>query len=704
SLTVASEAKEIFVRIGGMSCAMCAKTIEENLRKLDGVVDVSVNLATEKARIVYEPSKIKIEDIRGEIEKIGYEFLGFEDEEPSLKKAKKNLIVSWSAGIFLFAFKGLLTLELQFLIASFAIAYSGREIFRKAISSIKSGVLTMEVMYAMGIGSAYFSSVLTTIGLIQRDFNFYPESVVLMSFLLLGKYLEARAKSRTGEAIKKLLALQAKEATVLREGREVKVPLSELKIGEILIVKPGERIPADGLVVSGESFVDESMITGEPIPVLKKEGDRVIGGTVNQNSVLKIRAEKVGKDSLLSQIIRVTELAQSSKPEVQKIADRVVTYFIPSIIIIAILCALYWLLAESSLLAFTTLLSVIVIACPCAFGLAIPTAITVGLGKGAENGILIRNAEAIEEIDKGSVVLFDKTGTLTKGKPRLVKIFSFGPSEKELLRFAVSAEKFSEHPIAKAISLKAEELGIKPLEPEKFTLIAGKGIVATIDGKEVVLGNSEFLRERGIKAEEEGILLAIDGNLAGAFLVEDEVKETSGKAIAELKKMGFKVGIVSGDKKEVAEKIGKELNVDLVFSEVLPTEKFKVVREFQEKGEIVIFVGDGINDAPALAQANAGIAIGKAEDIAVEAGDIALLKDDPMEVVKAIKLCKKTMAKIRQNLFWAVFYNAILIPFAGGLSFILFKIPFNPEWSAGAMAMSSFSVVMNSLSLRKAEI
>ncbi|MCS7143483.1 MAG: heavy metal translocating P-type ATPase [Archaeoglobaceae archaeon] len=704
---MASETKEIFARIGGMSCAMCAKTIEETLKRLPGVIDVNVNLATEKARIVYEPSKLKIDYIKEEVEKIGYEFLGIEDEifkEDQIKTARRNLIVGWIAGIVLFVSKDIIALEIQFLIASFAIAYAGREIFKKAFGSIKSRTLTMEVMYAIGISSAYFSSILATLMLIPKDFNFYPESVLLMSFLILGKFLETRAKSRTGEAIKKLLALQAKEVTVLRDGKELKIPISELSVGETVLVKPGERIPVDGVVLTGESFVDESMITGEPIPIFKKSGDRVVGGTVNQNSFLKIRAERVGKDSLLSQIIKITEIAQSSKPNVQRLADRVVVFFIPAVILIALLCSLYWLLTENSLFAFTTLLSVIVIACPCAFGLATPTAITVGLGKGAENGILIKNAEAIEETTKGKLVLFDKTGTLTKGKPEVVKIISFGFSEEEILKLATSAEKFSEHPIARAISLKAKEHQIEPLEPEEFTTHAGKGVFAKIIGREVILGTSEFLKEKGIETDGEGVFLAVDGKLAGIFLIEDTLKESSNEAIAELKRLGFKVGIVTGDRKRVAEKIGNELGVDVIISEVLPTEKAKVVRDFQEKGEVVIYVGDGINDAPALAQANAGIAIGKAEDIAVEAGDITLLKEDPMEVVKAIKLCKKTMAKIRQNLFWAVFYNAILIPFAGGLSFILFSIPFRPEWSAGAMALSSFSVVTNSLSLKRLKI
>ncbi|MCQ4152792.1 MAG: heavy metal translocating P-type ATPase [Archaeoglobi archaeon] len=703
---MSSEYREIVAKIGGMSCAMCAKTVEETLKRLPGVYDAAVNLATEKARIVYDPSRIQLERIGEEIERIGYQFLGIEGsvEENELKSAKRNLIVGWISGIFLFSLKGVIYPEIQFLIASFAIAFAGAGIFKKAIGAIKNRTLTMEVMYATGISSAYISSVLATIGFIPQEFNFFPESVVLMSFLLLGKFLEERAKKRTGEAVKKLVALQAKEATVLREDREIRIPLTEVGVGETVLVKPGERIPVDGTVLEGESFVDESMITGEPIPSLKKRGDKVVGGTVNRDSVLKIRAERIGKDSLLSQIIRVTELAQSSKPGVQRLADRIVVFFIPSVLMVAIICSLYWFLVDGPLFAFTTMLSILVIACPCAFGLATPTAITVSIGKGAENGILIKNAEAIEEAARGTLVLFDKTGTITKGELDVVKVESFGLPEMDLLRLAASAERFSEHPVAKAIVRRAKEAGIELLEPERFTAIPGKGVSAKIGGKEVILGNSEFLRENGLKVEEEGVFLAVDGKLAARFLVSDTIKESSNEAIRMLKEMGLKVGIVTGDKKGIAEEIGKKLNVDFVVSEVLPTKKAKVVRDFQNMGEVVIFVGDGINDAPALAQANVGIAIGNAEDIAIESGNVALLREDPVEVVRFIRLCGKTVAKVRQNLFWAVFYNAVLIPFAGGLSFLLFNIPFRPEWSAGAMALSSFSVVTNSLSLRRAKI
>jgi Cu+-exporting ATPase len=597
---VSSEYREIVAKIGGMSCANCAKTVEESLKRLPGVYDAAVNIATEKARIVYDPSKIRLERIGEEIERIGYQFLGIEGayEEKELKSAKRNLIVGWISGIFLFSLKGIIYLEIQFLIASFAIAFAGAGIFKKAAGAIKNRTLTMEVMYATGISSAYISSILATIGFFPKEFNFFPESVVLMSFLLLGKFLEERAKKRTSEAIKKLVALQAKDATVLREDREIRIPLTEVGVGETVLVKPGERIPVDGTVLEGESFVDESMITGEPIPSLKKRGDKVFGGTVNRDSVLKIRAERIGKDSLLSQIIRVTELAQSSKPNVQKLADRIVVFFIPSVLLVALICSLYWFLVNEPLFAFTTMLSVIVIACPCAFGLATPTAIAVSIGKAAESGILIRNAETIEEAAKGTVVLFDKTGTLTRGELSVVKIESFGLPEMDLLRLAASAERFSEHPVAKAIVQRAKEAGIELLEPERFTAIPGKGIFAKIGSEEVILGNSEFLRENGLDAEGEGVFLAVNGKQGGRFLVSDTIKESSNEAIKLLKDMGLKVGIVTGDRRGVAEEIGKALGVDFFVSEVLPTKKAEVVRDFQNRNEIAIFVGDGINDAP----------------------------------------------------------------------------------------------------------
>jgi len=734
---VIRERKNVVVKVGGMTCAMCAKTVEKAIDELPGVLDVSVNLATETARISYNPSSVDVEDIRRAIEGVGYDFLGVEGEETRdiekevrerhLKEMKRNLLIAWGVGIPLFLSMQLKRfgihienlIYVQFILATMAIAYAGRGIFKKAYSSLKHKTLNMEVMYALGIGSAYLTSVLATFGLVPREFNFYEASVLLMAFLLLGRFLEARAKGKTSEAIKKLIGLQAKKATVVRDGKEIEVPISEVKVGDIVIVKPGGKIPVDGVVIEGESYVDESMITGEPIPSLKKFGDKVIGGTINKNSVLKIKAEKVGRDTLLAQIIKLVEEAQNTRPPVQRLADTVVTYFIPAVLVIALLSFAYWyfIAGKPLVFGFTTLLSVLVIACPCAFGLATPTALTVGIGKGAEMGILIKNGEALEIARKATVVLFDKTGTLTKGRPEVTDVITFGMDEKELLRLVASAEKRSEHPLGEALVKKVQEMSLGLEEPEEFEAITGKGVRAVVGGGEVLAGNRKLMTEQGYSVEDveeelqkledeakTAIIVAIDGKIVGIIGIADTIKEGAKEVIEELHRMDKKVGMITGDNKRTANAIAKQLGVDYVLAEVLPQDKAGEVKKLQEKGEIVIFVGDGINDAPALAQADVGIAVGNATDIAMESGDIVLVKNDPKDVVKAIKLSQKTIGKIKQNIFWAMFYNTILIPFAAGLAFLLFEITFQPEWAAGAMSLSSVSVVANSLMLKRVKI
>ncbi|WP_048147738.1 heavy metal translocating P-type ATPase [Palaeococcus ferrophilus] len=735
--TVVRERKDVVVKIGGMTCAMCAKTIEAALKELPGVLEASVNLGTETAKVSYEPSVVDLEDIRKAVESVGYQFIGVEGEEThdverelrekALRDMKKKLAVAWSIGIALFASMQVdrfgieipYLMPIQFVLATVAIAYAGRGIFGKAISSLKHKTLTMEVMYSLGIGSAYFASVLATIGIIPEEFNFYEASVLLMAFLLLGRFLETRAKGRTSEAIKKLMGLQAKKALVLMDGKEIEVPIGEVKVGDIVIVKPGERIPVDGVVLEGESYVDESMITGEPVPNLKRKGDEVIGGTINRNSVLKVEAKRVGRDTVLAQIIRLVEEAQNTKPPIQRLADRIVAYFIPAVLTIALLSFAYWyfIADEPVLFAFTTLLSVLVIACPCAFGLATPTALTVGMGKGAEMGILIKNGEVLEIARKATVVLFDKTGTLTKGQPEVTDVIALGMSEEEFLRLVASAEKRSEHPLGEAVVRKAKELGLEVEEPAEFEAITGKGVRAVIGGKEVLAGNRKLMVERGLNlgAVEEtlqrleneaktAVVVAIDEQIAGILGIADTIKEGAREAIEELHRMGKKVGMITGDNRRTAEAIGRTLGVDYILAEVLPGDKANEVKKLQEKGEIVIFVGDGINDAPALAQADIGVAVGNATDIAMESGDIVLMKNDPRDVVKAIKLSQRTLGKIKQNIFWAMFYNTMLIPFAAGLAFLLFGIEFQPEWAAGAMSVSSVSVVTNSLLLKRANV
>ncbi|WP_457754351.1 heavy metal translocating P-type ATPase [Thermococcus sp.] len=736
---VVRERRDAVIRIGGMTCASCVRTIETALKELPGVLDVRVNLATEKATISYDPTLVDMGDIQKTIEEFGYQFLGVEGEESvdiekevrerHLKDMKRKLIVAWAFGgiITFMTYRWVLGLDfeipymlwIQFLLATPVIAYSGRDVFLKAIRSVRHKTLNMDVMYSMGVGSAYIASVFATIGVLPKEYNFYEASVLLLAFLLLGRYLEHVAKGRTSEAIKKLMSLQAKKATVIRNGKEIEVPITQVKVGDIVIVKPGEKIPVDGVVIEGESYVDESMITGEPIPNLKRKGDEVIGGTINRNSVLKIEAKRVGGDTVLAQIIKLVEEAQNTRPPIQRIADKIVTYFIPVVLTIALASFVYWyfIAKEPLLFAFTTLISVLVIACPCAFGLATPTALAVGMGKGAEMGILIKNGEVLEIARKATVVLFDKTGTLTKGKPEVTDVITFGMDEKELIRFVASAEKRSEHPLGEAIVRKAQELGLELEEPEEFEAITGKGVRAVVGGKEILAGNRKLMMESGYsvknvekalhKLEDEAktaITVAVDGKIVGVIGIADTIKENAKDAIEELHRMGKKVGMITGDNRRTANAIARQLNIDYVLAEVLPQDKANEVKKLQEKGEVAIFVGDGINDAPALAQADIGIAVSSGTDIAMESGEIVLMRNDIRDVVKAIKLSQKTLSKIKQNFFWAMIYNIILIPIAAGALYPLFGIIFRPEWAAAAMAISSVSVVSNSLLLKRARI
>ncbi len=726
--------KVVNVKIGGMTCSACAKTIESALSNLPGVKSASVNLATETAKVVFVPEETSLEEIRKAIEEVGYRFLGVSEEEKveredHVRVLKKKLAFAAVIGSILLViqygkFVGFnVPLEkdligvVQFLLAAPVMVYSGKDMFLSAIRSLRHKNLNMDVMYSLGVGSAFTASVFTTLGFLPEDYLFYETAVLLLAFLLLGRTLEAIAKGKTSEAIKKLIGLQAKTATVVRDGREIKVDVGEVKVGDVVIVKPGEKIPVDGIVMEGESYVDESMITGEPIPNLKKAGDEVIGGTINKNSVLKIKATRVGSETLLAQIIKLVEEALGSKPPIQRLADKIVAYFIPVVLSIAIGSFIYWyfIAKAPALFAFTTLVAVLVIACPCAFGLATPTALTVGMGKGAELGILIKNGEALEIARKVSVVVFDKTGTLTKGKPEVTDIIAFSDGgEREVLKIAASAEKRSEHPLAEAIVKKAESEGVEIEEPEKFEVLVGKGVEASLNGDRILVGSRQLMIEKGLsfdgkveevlrKLEEDAktaILVASNGRIVGVIGIADTIKESAREAIEELHKMGKKVAMMTGDNRRTAEAIARKLGIDEVLAEVLPHQKAEEVKKLQEKGEIVAFVGDGINDAPALAQADLGIAMGSGTDIALESGDIVLMRDDLKDVVAAIQLSEKTLSKIKQNLFWAMIYNTSLIPIAAGVLYPIFGIVFKPEFAGLAMAMSSVSVVTNSLLMK----
>lgn len=725
------------VRIGGMVCASCASVVEASLTGLDGVYDARVNLAAENAYIVYNPELVTIADIRAAIEDAGYTYLGLEEEIPAdieekmreedLREKFRRFTVGFAVSVPLFVIMllgipGMLALPVSFnlillIITLPVFVYVSAPIFKAAAAALRHRALTMDVMYAMGIGVAYGASILGTFEiLLTPEFAFYDTAVMLASFLTLGRYLEARAKGKTSDAIRSLVGLRPKTATVIRDGREVEVPVEAVVPGDIIIVRPGEKVPVDGVVVGGESSVDESMITGEPIPVEKREGDAVVGGTLNVNGVLRVRAERVGKEMVLAQIIRLVREAQGSKPSVERIADVAVSYFIPAVLAVATAAFLVWyLVLDASLLfSLTVLISVLVVACPCALGLATPTAVTVGIGRGAELGLLIRNGEALEISEKLTTVVFDKTGTLTRGKPDVTDIVPLGVAEERLLSIAAAVESNSQHPLAAAIVRRAESAGLDLPPSERFTTFGGLGVSALVEGAEVLIGNPPFLTEHGVTLppevaeriaalQDEGktvVLVAVGGTLAGVIGIADTLKPTAKSAVSELKRMGLAVMMLTGDNERTAAAIARQVGIENVRAGVLPQEKVEEVRALQQRGEVVAFVGDGINDAPALAQADVGIAIGSGTDVAIESGDIVLIRDDLTDVVAAIQVSRKVISRIRQNLFWAFAYNAALIPIAAGLLYPFFGITFRPELAALAMALSSVTVVSLSLMLK----
>jgi Cu+-exporting ATPase len=609
----------------------------------------------------------------------------------------------------------------MFVISTPVFLYVAWPIFRAASMALRNRSLNMDVMYAMGTGVAYVACVMGTFGIIlTHEFMFYDTAIMLASFLMLGRYLEARAKGRTSEAIRKLAGLRAKTATIIREGKEEEIPVDDVIVGDIVVVKPGSKVPVDGEVADGESYVDESMITGEPIPPFKTKGSRVVGGTLNTNSVLSVKATKVGRETVLAQIIQLVEDAQGSKPPVQRIADTVVTYFIPVVIIIAVTAFMVWFFVvpvqpDPLLFALTALISVLVVACPCALGLATPTAVTVGVGRGAELGILIKNGEALEVGEKITTVIFDKTGTLTKGRPEVTDIFPVGISEQTLLGLTASVEKNSQHPLAQAVVRKALSTGARIEQVDHFDTYGGKGVVATVLGETILVGNRLLMQEKGVVIpdeiearitafEQDGktvILVAAGNQSSGVIAISDMVKETSADAMQHLKTMGIQVVMITGDNKRTDDAIAHQIGIERVLAQVLPQDKAAEVRALQEKGEIVAFVGDGINDAPALAQADVGIAIGSGTDVAIESGDVVLIKDDLLDAVSAIQLSKKVMGRIKGNIFWAFAYNAALIPVAAGILYPSFGFVFKPELAALAMALSSVTVVSLSLLLKK---
>ncbi len=724
--------KNASLKIAGMTCVMCVNTIEKSLKELPGVTSVQVNLASEKAYVTYHADKVSIEQMKRVIEESGYQYLGLEGEESfdqekiirerDLKQKSNRFLVGFLVGFpLMFAnhfFSGLPvpSAYITMAIATPVFFYVSLPVFRAALRSLRNRTLNMDVMYAMGIGVAFISSILGTFGIVlTRDFLFYDTAILLAAFLTIGRYLEARAKGKTSEAIKKLIGLQPKTATLMRDNGEIEVAIEEVLPGDIIVVKPGNKIPVDGEVTDGESYVDESMISGEPVPVLKKKGHAVIAGTINKNSVFAFQAEKVGRDTILSQIISLVEEAQGSKPPVQGIADRVVSYFIPFVLGVAALAFFLWyfIVGQSLLFSLTALISILVIACPCALGLATPTAVTVGIGRGAELGILIRNGEALEVSEKLTTIVFDKTGTLTKGRPEVTDIISVEMDEVELIRISASVEKNASHPLAEALERKAREMGIELIRTEAFDTLEGKGVRASVSEKIVLIGNRVLLKENRIPFDayeniannlerdaKTVVFVALDGRLVGLIAIADPLKDTSVDAVKAFKNMGLHVVMITGDNKRTAQAVAGRVGIDRVLAEVLPQDKAAEVKKLMEANEGVGFVGDGINDAPALAQADVGIAIGSGTDIAIESGDIVLIKDDLLDAVAAVQLSRKVMTRIRQNLFWAFAYNAALIPLAAGAFYPLFGITMKPEFAGLAMAMSSVTIITLSLMLK----
>jgi Cu+-exporting ATPase len=725
--------EQLIFRVGGMSCAMCEKTIAEALQQLDGVVSVSVNLATERVSVTYNPRMTGIVDMKRAVEAAGYQYLGLQEEEDmSSKILEKDLrakriritlgfLVGIPLMILMYVHPFLSMAQVSYLslvLSTPTFLYIGSPIFLAGYHALRTKTLTMDVMYSMGIGVAYVASILGTFQIIlTREFLFYETAVLLATFLTLGRYLETKAKGRTSEAIKKLAGLQVKHAIILRDEREIETPIEEVMVDDVVFVKPGEKIPVDGIVVQGESYVDESMVTGEPVPIMKTQGHTVIGGTLNTNSVLHVRSTKIGKDTMLAQIIKLVESAQGSKLPVQRIADNAVSYFIPVVLSIAIGSFLVWyvLIGSTLLFSLTALISVLVIACPCALGLATPTAVTVGIGRGAELGILIKNGEALEISEKITTIIFDKTGTLTKGKPEVTDVISFDGTQTLLLERAASVEKNSSHPLAEAIVRKAKEQHLPLKETRNFNTFSGKGVQAAVDETVVVIGNRLLFTEQGIAIppnvdellhdlELQGksvMFVGFNQRCVGLIGIADVVKDTTPLSMHYFKKMGLHVVMITGDNARTAHAVAQHIGIDSVRAEVLPAEKSNEVKRLQQTGEIVAFVGDGINDAPALAQADVGIAIGSGTDVAIESGEIVLVKSDLLDCVAAIQLSRKVMARIKQNLFWAFAYNTALIPVAAGVLFPLFGITFRPEFAGLAMAMSSVTVVSLSLLLKQ---
>lgn len=749
-----SDLKDVELDIDGISCQVCVNKIEKKVSKLNGVKSVIVNLANSRGKIVYDSDVIKLSEILEVMKKMGYTGTKHEESSENLKDKEKEehlkreflefkIAIVFSAIVFYIAMGTMVGLPvpsiispdinpLNFAIIQFILAlpvvYIGRRFYTVGIKQLFMRSPSMDSLIATGTGSALLYSIYGTFKIAEGNYHYvhslyYESAVVILALILLGKYLEGVSKGKTSEAIKKLMSLKSKKANLVRNGEIVQVDIEEVEKGEVLLVKPGESIPVDGKVIDGNSTVDESMLTGESIPIDKAAGDIVYGASINKNGSLKIEATAVGKDTVISKIIKLVENAQGSKAPIAKIADKVSAYFVPIVMIIATAAGIIWYYLGSrgiveinntpSIFALTIFISVMVIACPCSLGLATPTAIMVGTGRGAELGILIKSGEALEKAHKVNTVVFDKTGTLTEGKPKVTDILTMeGYKENDTLQIAGALELHSEHPLGEAIVEEAKNRGLIFPQVNDFISITGQGVYGKIEESEVLIGNVKLMKAKNIEITMKKELdelasqgktpmyMAIDGKFLGIIAVADVMKEEAVDTIKELKERGYKIGMITGDNKITAEAIGKQVGIDMIFAEVTPEDKYLKVKELQEEGYNVAMVGDGINDSPALVQADVGIAIGGGTDIAMESADIVLMKRNLKDVLTAMDLSNATIRNIKQNLFWAFIYNTLGIPIAAGVLYPFTGHLLNPMIAGGAMAMSSVSVVTNALRLK----
>jgi Cu+-exporting ATPase len=757
-------AAEMTLDVKGMTCASCVAHVESALNELDGVTASIVNLGLGTAKVTFIPGLVSVSDMKRAVSEVGYEARERSEgadaldserkaREDEIERQGRNLLIAGIVGmiVMLGTFYDMLgplkVFVPEFLSYKWVIGLlttpivlgPGRQFFVNSWRGLKHGVTDMNLLYATGIGAAYGIAVINTLfpnaGFGGEGATFFESAALLTAFIILGRWLEALTRGRTSEAIRKLMKLQPKIARVIRNGREEELPADEVEIDDLVAVRPGEAVPVDGLVTAGYSAVDESMLTGESLPVEKKAGDNVIGGTINKTGAFKFKATRVGKDTALAQIIKLVEDAQASKAPIQKLADWVAGHFILGVHMLAVAVFVFWFffgyqmffdpnssfimspykLGEIGVFGFALLLSVtvLVISCPCAVGLATPSAMMAGTGKAAEFGVLFKSAEAIENASKLETIIFDKTGTLTKGEPSVTDVIGHGRDSSEILRFAAIAELNSEHPLGEAIVRGAQAQGLELSEPDSFNSIPGHGVEAISNGHRILLGNRKMMSEQKIdfsaqvelaeRVESEGktaMFVAVDGEFAGVIAVADTLKEHTAEAIHRLHKMGIETAMITGDNRRTAEAIARQVGIDRVLAEVLPQDKAEEVKKLQALGRKVAMVGDGVNDAPALAQAEVGMAIGSGTDVAKETGDVILIKDDIRDVIVALETARATMRKVKQNLFWAFFYNSLGIPLGAGLFYPLASLVISPELAGLMMAVSSVSVTLNTLLLK----